>query len=208
MTASLVWITPDAEQVVIDCARVSSPKAPGSEGAGLLAYLRRHRHWSPFEMASACLEISTTRDISRQLLRHRSFSFQEFSQRYAEVPELVTTREARGQHPTNRQASVPLDSGCRWWWHETQEKLARTASNLYAQAIDDGIAKECARALLPEGLTPTRMFMSGTLRSWVHFLDVRDADGVQPECRDVARACANILRAEAPLIFGGGHAAS
>lgn len=201
-TAQLVWITPNAEQVVIDCARVSSPKAAGEPGERLLAYLRRHAHWSPFEMASACLEIRTTRDISRQLLRHRSFSFQEFSQRYAEAPTLATDREARAQHPTNRQASVPLDdSDVQAWWATTVADVANVARDAYQLALDRGIAKECARAILPEGLTPTRMFMAGTLRSWMHFIDVRTGNGTQPECVDVAKAAQQVLIGECPTVF-------
>lgn len=201
-TLRLVWITPDAEQTVVDIARVSSKKAPGEPGEKLLNYLKRNAHWSPFEMASACLEITTTRDIGRQLLRHRSFSFQEFSQRYSEVASLRTDREARGQHPTNRQASTELkDPLLDVWWGMAVGAVAESIERLYREALRRGVAKECARALLPEGLTPTRMYMAGTLRSWLHFVEVRTAEGTQPECAAVAREAERVLAEQCPVIF-------
>lgn len=201
-SASLVWITPNAEQVIIDCARVSSPKPAGSDGAGLLGYLIRNRHWSPFEMASMCLDIVTARDVSRQIIRHRSFSFQEFSQRYAEVSNLSYRREARAQDQSNRQASHPVGDGdVQSWWQDAQDAVANSADETYRKAIRLGIAREVARAVLPEGMTPTRMFMAGTIRSWLHFVEVRDADGVQPECREVAQRAREILGVNLPTIM-------
>lgn len=205
MSAALKWITPDAQSVIVECARVSSDPSKASQpDERLLAYLIRNRHWSPLEMASACIEIATTRDIARQLLRHRSFSFQEFSQRYqnADVLPPVGLREARLQHPTNRQASLPCeDQALADWWVQRQAEMRHEATMAYRAAIERGIAKEVARAVLPEGLTASRLFMAGTIRSWVHFLQVRLDPTAQAEVREVAAAVAGVLRAQMPVIF-------
>lgn len=187
MTSKLVWITPNAEQMIVDMARVSNPENQGKPGDKLLSYLIRNRHWSPFEMASACFEINTTRDIARQILRHRSFSFQEFSQRYAEVIDPIVIREARMQDKTNRQNSLPVtDKDQDFKFQQIQRMLGDEAMRQYRAALNMGIAKEQARALLPEGLTPSRMYMSGTIRSFMHYLDVRTGNGTQKEHMDVA----------------------
>ncbi|AXH72003.1 MAG: FAD-dependent thymidylate synthase [Podoviridae sp. ctbj_2] len=173
--------------MIIDTARVSNPENQGKEGTKLLSYLIRNRHFSPFEMASACFEIETTRDIARQILRHRSFSFQEFSQRYAEVHVNPQFREGRLQDPKNRQNSLPNnDELLEQGWKQAQEEVYSLAMKHYRTALDFGIAKEQARALLPEGLTPSRMYMSGTIRSFMHYLDVRTGNGTQKEHMDVA----------------------
>lgn len=185
--SKLMWITPNAEQMIIDMARVSNPDNQGKAGGGLLSYLIRNRHWSPFEMASACFEIETTRDIARQILRHRSFSFQEFSQRYAEVEAPPMFREARSQDQKNRQNSHLIeDLDLQLNWKATQGKVWDECYTRYLHALRIGIAKEQARALLPEGLTPSRMYMSGTIRSFMHYLDVRTGNGTQKEHMDVA----------------------
>lgn len=205
MTPRLVWATPNADALVAEMARVSNPANERNTATAprLIAYLIRHKHWSPFEMVSACMEIVTTRDIGRQLLRHRSFAFQEFSQRYADVGALpdAPLRPARMQHPTNRQASMPCDD--KWtaeWWASTQRMTQRAAEMAYAEALKRGIAKEVARAVLPEGLTPTRIYMAGTLRSWLHFCDLRRGHGTQAEATAIAEAVWGILRATCPVI--------
>lgn len=204
-TARLKWITPDAEKMVIDCARVSSdPDAKKMPDERLLAYLIRNDHFSPFEMGNMCLEIFTTRDIARQILRHRSFSFQEFSQRYADVEILgnEVIREARMQHPTNRQMSLPCEYDLlAKWWEEKQKILFDMSIEAYDEALGEGIAKEVARAILPEGLTPSRMFMNGTLRSWIHFIKVRSHETAQKEVRLVAQSVSDVLREHCPVIF-------
>lgn len=202
METKLLWITPNAEQMIIDTARVSNPANQGKEGSGLLSYLIRNRHWSPFEMASACFEISTTRDIARQILRHRSFSFQEFSQRYAEVVEPAVYREARLQDAKNRQNSIPVeDEALQEWWKKAQDVVGWCAEMHYRHALGRGIAKEQARALLPEGLTPSRMYMSGTIRSFIHYLDVRTGNGTQKEHMDVAWSIFEQLFEQCPTIM-------
>lgn len=202
---ALKWITPDAERMIVDCARVSSDPAKASRpDADLLRYLLRHKHFSPFEMSSACIEIVTTRDIARQILRHRSFSFQEFSQRYQSIDVLtaVAPREARMNHPTNRQASTDCDDDAlRGWWLEQQAEVQGTAMVAYREALKRGIAKEVARAVLPEGLTVSRMFMSGTIRSWLHFIEVRTDAGAQSEVQAIARAVSAILTDHIPAIM-------
>lgn len=204
-TARLKWITPDAEKMVIDCARVSSdPDAKKMPDERLLAYLIRNDHWSPLEMGNMCLEIFTTRDIARQILRHRSFSFQEFSQRYADVDILgeVILREARMQHPTNRQMSLECeDSVSKMVWDWQVKEVLDAAYGNYKAALNAGIAKEVARAILPEGLTPSRMFMNGTLRSWIHFIKVRSHETAQKEVRLVAQSVSDVLREHCPVIF-------
>jgi thymidylate synthase (FAD) len=206
VSAKLIWITPDADNMVAYCARVSNPaNQRNTETAPkLIRYCIRNRHWSVLEMANACVEIETTRDIGRQLLRHRSFSFQEFSQRYQTVDKLSVAplREARMQYPTNRQASVPCEDAelLRWWEHEQQVARGNCLA-IYENAIARGIAKEVARCVLPEGMTSTRLYMNGTLRSWLHFLDVRLGHGTQPETVAIAEAVRDVLREACPVVM-------
>lgn len=200
----------DAQELIAFCARVSNPSNQyNSETAEkLIRYLIRHRHWSPLEMVSACLEIETTRDIARQILRHRSFSFQEFSQRYADPTQDLSfvIRDARLQDAKNRQNSVELDltdpeqRELARLWREKQMEVMRSARETYTWAVENGIAKEQARAVLPEGLTVSRLYVNGTLRSWVHFLEVRSGNGTQREHMEVARACANVLAEIFPMV--------
>lgn len=205
MNVTLRWITPDAERQIVDIARVSSDpaKAPRPD-VDLIRYLIRHAHWSPFQLASACVEISgVSRAVSRQILRHRSFSFSEFSQRYQDARlagDLLTT-EARMQHPTNRQASVETDdTALHDWWLHAQKMVGGLADEIYRDALKRGIAKEVARAILPEGTTPTRMMMAGTIRDWLHYCALRMGNGTQPEHQEIARAIWQILSAEIPTI--------
>ena len=206
--AKLVWITPDAEALLVHMARVSNPKSQeaGENSARLIRYLIRNRHWSPFEMVSACVEVNTTRDIARQMLRHRSFSFQEFSQRYADVSALgdeFVTRVARLQDQKNRQNSLiisPIDDRHERWFR-MQEDVVGAAMDAYQWAINSGIAKEVARAVLPEGLTPSRLYMAGTLRSWIHYLAVRTDPATQAEHRHVATAIEAELCPHLPAVF-------
>ena len=186
-------------------ARVSNPSNQDNRDTSekLLRYLIKHKHWSPFEMASACIEINTTRDIARQILRHRSFSFQEFSQRYANpVEELeFVTREARMQDSKNRQNSIETDDrDIENEWHKEQWKIIKVCEKVYKNAIKKGIAKEVARAVLPEGLTKSRMYVNGTIRSWIHFIELRSANGTQKECMEVARECAKAITKIFPMI--------
>jgi thymidylate synthase (FAD) len=206
MTVSLVWITPDAEKLIGYCARVSNPANQDNEDvAGLLKYCVKNSHWSVFEMASACIELNVPRDISRQILRHRSFSFQEFSQRYADVGTLPFSgyREARLQDTKNRQNSIETDNNQLLdAWEERQANLLMAIDANYKWALANNIAKECARVILPEGLTPSRVYMSGTIRSWLHYLQVRQGNGTQKEHIEVAHQIANILAKELPIIIG------
>ena len=184
-------------------ARVSNPsnQLNMETAPKLINYLIKHQHWSPLEMVSACLEIETTRDIARQILRHRSFSFQEFSQRYAVADLGFEKREARFQDLKNRQNSVPCDNpAVKAFWENYQQKVIDTVENAYQWAIDSGIAKEQARAVLPEGITVSRMYMNGTLRSWVHYIQLRSGNGTQKEHRDIAIACAQALEPIFPMI--------
>ncbi len=195
----------DAQELIAYCARVSNPSNQFNTETSdkLIRYLVKHKHWSPLEMVSACLEITTTRDIARQILRHRSFSFQEFSQRYADpVKELsFVCREARLQDPKNRQNSVITDDRMlQIEWERAQKRVIFTARKEYEWAIANGIAKEQARAVLPEGLIESRLYMNGTLRSWVHFIELRSANGTQLEHQDVARACAEVIANVFPLV--------
>ena len=193
----------DVQDLIAYCARVSNPSNQNNPetSAKLLNYLAKHKHWSPFEMASACLEIETTRDIARQILRHRSFSFQEFSQRYANpVTDLeFETRDARLQDEKNRQNSIALDPSneeqmiLQMDWNEKQEAVIEAAKEAYRWAIANGIAKEQARAVLPEGNTVSRMYMNGTLRSWIHYIELRGANGTQQEHMDIAHAIAEVI---------------
>ena len=205
MTVKLQWATPDIDKQIMFMARVSNPTNQNSENSRLLHYCMEHGHVSPFEMASACLEINTTRDIGRQILRHRSFSFQEFSQRYADVNLLPDweLRECRLQDTQNRQNSLDCDdAGLAARWAAMQDAVARAAYEAYECALEAGIAKEQARALLPEGLTPSRLYMSGTLRSWIHYLKQRLDDTTQKEHRVLAYQAMSVLRAVAPITMG------
>ena len=201
----LIWITPDAEQLIGYMARVSNPANQDNENVeGLLKYMIRNEHWSPFEMASACFEINTTRDIGRQILRHRSFSFQEFSQRYEDVSKLppVEFRECRLQDEKNRQSSnATNDEVIIERWKRLQAEIYEAAQAYYRSALYAGIAKEQARALLPEGLTPSRMYMSGTLRSWMHYCKLRTDPATQKEHRLIAEAIGLELAKQVPTIW-------
>lgn len=195
----------DLLQMVAYCARVSNPENQNNEETAekLVKYLIKHQHWSPLEMASVCMEIDTTRDIARQILRHRSFSFQEFSQRYADpIKDLsFVTREARMQDNKNRQNSVVLgnDDPIHHIWESYQEVIIERCKHAYEWAIDAGIAKEQARAILPEGLTMSRMYVNGTLRSWIHYIQLRAANGTQKEHQEIAKACAEAIYQIFPL---------
>ena len=183
------------QDLIAFCARVSNPSNQFNKETSekLLGYLSKHKHWSPFEMASACLEIETTRDIARQILRHRSFSFQEFSQRYADPTKDLdfVLREARLQDEKNRQNSIETDSKeLQMEWDRHQRRVLWMVKEVYEWAIHNGIAKEQARAVLPEGLTTSRMYMNGTIRSWIHFIELRSANGTQKEHMEIARECA------------------
>ena len=195
----------NCQDLIAFCARVSNPSNQNNTETSekLLNYLAKHKHWSPFEMVSACIEINTTRDIARQILRHRSFSFQEFSQRYANpVEELeFVLREARLQDKKNRQNSIKntelaLDMG----WKRKQEEVIKICKEVYEWAIENDVAKEQARAVLPEGLTKSRLYMNGTTRSWIHFIELRSANGTQKECSEVAIACAEAISKIFPMV--------
>ena len=194
----------NAQELVAFCARVSNPsnQLNTETSEKLIKYLIKNAHWSPLEMVSACLEIETTRDIARQMLRHRSFSFQEFSQRYANpVKDLeFTIRDARLQDPKNRQNSIENeDELISKAWKEKQEKLINEATNTYNWAIENGIAKEQARAVLPEGNTVSRLYMNGTLRSWIHYIELRSENGTQREHMEIAIACAEVINQIFPM---------
>jgi len=196
----------NAQELIAFCARVSNPSNQMNKETSekLIKYLIKHAHWSPLEMVSACLEIDTTRDIAHQIVRHRSFSFQEFSQRYADPAEFgnqFVLREARLQDTKNRQNSVEIsqNSVLHNEWNIRQQKVIDAAKEVYEWAIDNGIAKEQARAVLPEGCTKTRLYMNGTLRSWVHYIELRGANGTQKEHMDIAHACAKVIAEIFPL---------
>ena len=194
----------NAQELVAFCARVSNPsnQLNTETSEKLIKYLIKNAHWSPLEMVSACLEIETTRDIARQILRHRSFSFQEFSQRYANpVKDLeFVTREARLQDLKNRQNSIENDDEeISNMWIEKQEHLINEARKTYNWAIENGIAKEQARAVLPEGNTVSRMYMNGTLRSWIHYIELRSGNGTQKEHMEIAVACAEVITKIFPM---------
>ncbi len=193
-----------ATELVAYCARVSNPGNQNNKETSekLIKYLMKHKHWSPLEMVSVCLEVETTRDIARQLLRHRSFSFQEFSQRYADPTEDLefVTREARLQDPKNRQNSIPTDDTLlQSHWEEMQNKVIEASKNAYKFAINRGIAKEQARAVLPEGNTVSRLYVNGTLRSWIHYIELRGANGTQLEHIELAHAVADVITKIFPL---------
>jgi thymidylate synthase (FAD) len=194
-----------AEDLVAYCARVSNPANQNNHGtnAKLIRYLINNAHWSPLEMVHMTMEINTTRDIARQILRHRSFSFQEFSQRYADPTQALgfVTRNARLQDAKNRQNSIETnDQELQQLWTSMQAMAIDDAKRQYAKAINMGIAKEQARALLPEGLTESRIYMAGSLRSWVHYCDLRRANGTQKEHREIADACWDIVIAQFPIL--------
>jgi len=199
MSVEKIWITPDAEKVVMYCARVSSSNQESSN-TKLLDYCVKHGHWSVFEMASFCAEIKTSRAISAQILRHRSFSFQEFSQRYAEVVESPIIYEARSQDAKNRQNSIDnMSEEDRKWFEEAQESVSDLSLALYQESLDRGVAKEQARFLLPLS-APTRLYMTGSLRSWLHYLKVRLGNGTQKEHVDIAEGVLKLLKQECPII--------
>jgi thymidylate synthase (FAD) len=199
----------DAQELIAYCARVSNPsnQLNTETSEKLIKYLVKHQHWSPLEMVSACLEITTTRDIARQILRHRSFSFQEFSQRYADPTKDMNfvLREARLQDTKNRQNSVdltmdtPEQRKLAMDWTKAQQRVTLAAKDAYEWAINNGIAKEQARAVLPEGLIESRLYMNGTLRSWIHFIELRSANGTQKEHQQVAVACAEAIAKIFPM---------
>ena len=203
---------PNLQDLVAYCARVSNPsnQANSETSERLIKYLIKHKHWSPLEMVSACIEVETTRDIARQLLRHRSFSFQEFSQRYAdptaELDDAFVLREARLQDTKNRQNSVEFDMSdekqklLAYEWERSQNRVLYAVKKEYEWAIKNGIAKEQARAVLPEGLTVSRLYVNGTLRSWIHYIDLRDGNGTQKEHAEIARACAEVIAKVFPII--------
>jgi len=205
MSVKLIWITPDAEKLLGYIARVSNPQNQGNENVeGLLRYMVKHQHWSPFEMASAVFEINTTRDIARQILRHRSFSFQEFSQRYADVSLLETPefRECRLQDHENRQNSLTTnDQAKHYIWAQLQARVDEITQAAYKQALEMGVAKEQARAVLPEGLTPSRLYMSGTIRSWMHYCQLRTQPETQKEHRVIAQSISDELALQVPEVW-------
>ena len=195
----------DAQDLVAYCARVSNPANQSNTETSerLIKYLVKNKHWSPLEMVSACLEVETTRDIARQLLRHRSFSFQEFSQRYADPTKDLdfVCREARLQDTKNRQNSIEVDdTKLKFEWEMKQQIVITHAKEAYQWAIDNGIAKEQARAVLPEGLTVSRLYVNGTLRSWVHYIELRSGNGTQKEHIEIANACADVISKVFPMI--------
>jgi thymidylate synthase (FAD) len=194
----------DVQELIGYCARVSNPsnQLNTETSEKLIRYLIKHQHWSPLEMVSACLEVETTRDIARQMLRHRSFSFQEFSQRYADPTQDLSfvLREARLQDPKNRQNSIVTENPTlQAFWETQQKRVLDAAKGAYEWAIDNGIAKEQARAVLPEGLTVSRLYMNGTLRSWVHFIELRSANGTQKEHQLIAIECAKVIAEIFPM---------
>ena len=191
------------EELVAYCARVSNPSNQNNKATSkkLLRYLAREKHWSPFEMVSACLEIETTRDIARQILRHRSFSFQEFSQRYAEQTDFNQFRDARMQDMKNRQNSVETDDvDLKLEWMKKQAEVAVAVKDAYSWALENGIAKEQARVVLPEGNTKSRLYMNGTLRSWMHYIELRSGNGTQKEHQEVAIECGKVLTTIFPIM--------
>jgi thymidylate synthase (FAD) len=194
----------NVQDLIAFCARVSNPsnQLNTETSEKLIRYLVKYKHWSPLEMASACLEVETTRDIARQMLRHRSFSFQEFSQRYADPTKDLdfVLREARLQDTVNRQNSIETDNEyIKERWEEEQLRVILAAKQAYAWAVENGIAKEQARAVLPEGNTVSRLYMNGTLRSWIHFIEIRSGNGTQKEHMEVARACAEVIAKIFPM---------
>lgn len=204
MTATLVWVTPDAERMIADIARVSSPERQGQDPYRLIEWLLRSQHWSPFEMASMCVEIETSRAVGRQILRHRSFQFQEFSQRWSSASKLgrMAPPACRMQNPESRALPAECDDpALSGWWNAVALKVDGIARQHYEEALAKGVSREVARALLPEGLTPTRMYVAGTFRSWIHYLRLRLQPDTQSEHREVARAIQLIFAEQAPAIW-------
>ena len=195
----------NSQELIAFCARVSNPSNQMNKETSekLIKYLIKHAHWSPLEMVSACLEIDTTRDIAHQIVRHRSFSFQEFSQRYAnpeEMGDMFELSEARLQDEKNRQNSIEVDDVLlQTHWEQQQKRIIDISKEVYDWALERGIAKEQARKVLPEGLTKTRLYMNGTLRSWVHYIELRGANGTQKEHMEIAHACAKVIAEIFPL---------
>ena len=210
MTVRLIAVTKpvipeleSAEALVAYCARVSAPgnQSNFDTASKLIGYMLRKQHWSPFEMVGATIEIVATRDISRQILRHKSFVFQEFSQRYARVHDFSEPRECRLQDATNRQSSIPsTQPGLCDWWEDAQQRVTELAREVYDGALDRGIAREQARVVLPEGLTMSRLYMTGPLRSWIHYCALRTEDGTQKEHRAIAAACRDIVGEQFPAV--------
>ena len=200
------WDGYDCQELIAYCARVSNPSNQMNKETSekLIKYLIKHKHWSPLEMVNVCLEIETTRDIAHQIVRHRSFSFQEFSQRYAnpqDMQEAFTYREPRLQDTKNRQNSIEVqDTQLEMDWGHWQKKVIETSKQAYDWAIREGIAKEQARVVLPEGLTKTRLYMNGTLRSWVHYIELRVENGTQKEHMEIAHECAKVISEVFPLV--------
>lgn len=200
----------DVQELIAYCARVSNPsnQLNTETSEKLIRYLIKHKHWSPLEMVSACLEIETTRDIARQLLRHRSFSFQEFSQRYADPTQdlAFVLREARRQDTKNRQNSIEFDlrnddeRKIAYQWEQMQNRVIVEAKNAYEWAVSKGIAKEVARSVLPEGNTVSRLYVNGTLRSWVHYIELRSGNGTQKEHIELARECGKVIALCFPMV--------
>ena len=196
----------NAQDIVAYCARVSNPsnQINTETSERLIRYLVKHQHWSPLEMVNACLEIETTRDIAHQIVRHRSFAFQEFSQRYAnpeEQGDMFEYSEARLQDTKNRQNSIETsDVGLQSWWDAQQKFVAEISKKIYDEALEKGIAKEQARKVLPEGLTKTKLYMNGSLRSWIHYIELRSANGTQKEHMEIAHACAKVIAGIFPLM--------
>ena len=204
MNVQLVWSTPKAEELITKMARVSAPKNQDNMETApkLLRYLIKHQHWSPFEMGNMCVEIETTRAIAPQILRHRSFSFQEFSHRYADTSELgsAVVPHLRRQDLKNRQNSIDdLNSDLIASYYRRSSNLFEDASHLYREMVSNGVAKECARSILPLA-TPTNMFMNGTLRSWIHYIQLRTTNGTQLEHREIAEDCKQIFIKQFPII--------
>ena len=204
MTVKLISVTPDAEATIAYCARVSNPdNQDNPDSEKLIKYLIKHKHWSPFEMAHVVMEIETTRAIAAQILRHRSFSFQEFSQRYADVSlmSFATPPELRRQDTKNRQNSIDdLDSDLVFSYQEELADLYAASESLYKRLLADGVAKECAREVLPLG-TPTRLYMSGSVRSWIHYVDLRAGNGTQKEHQQIALECEGVLTSCLPVVM-------
>ena len=201
-----VYFAENMTELVAFCARVSNPSNQSNKDTSekLIRYLIKNQHWSPLEMVNMCLEIETTRDIARQMLRHRSFSFQEFSQRYADPTKNLdfVTREARLQDTKNRQNSIELDDandGLKIEWYKRQREVIDCAKSAYQWAVENGIAKEQARVVLPEGNTVSRLYMNGTLRSWIHYIQLRSANGTQKEHIEVAKKCAEVIATVFPM---------
>jgi thymidylate synthase (FAD) len=204
MKTKLKWITPDADKMIAHMARVSNPNAKEDDSSEkLIKYLIDHKHWSPFEMACMCVEIETTRDVSHQILRHRSFHFQEFSQRYSEVPqEPEFSKPVRLQDPVNRQNSIVFnDEYTNGVWERIQTQIWEKTHEMYKFALEQGVAKELARKLLPEGLTTTRLYMQGTIRDWIHYILIRSSPETQLEHRLIAEGIEDIMKISLPLIM-------